>query len=69
MHFHFQAGIKTNKIMIALEPEAAFTFCKEFSDFEQRAGGMDVFSPRQRYLILNARGKVKSREDYKINIK
>lgn len=55
--------------MIALEPEAAFTFCKEFSDFEQRAGGMDVFSPRQRYLILNARGKVKSREDYKINIK
>lgn len=45
--------------MIALEPEAASIFCKELpvEKFEGGSDNINVFSPGQRYLVLDAGGK------------
>lgn len=57
--FCFQAGIDKKPIAIVLESEAAYIFCKELpvKKFEDGSNNIDVFSPGQRYLVLNAGGK------------
>lgn len=55
----FQAGIDKTRLAIVLESEAAYIFCKELpvEKFEDGSNNIDVFSPGQRYLVLNADGK------------
>lgn len=56
--FYFQAGIDSNRLVIALEPEAASIFCKELpvEKFEGGSDNINVFSTGQRYLVLDAGG-------------
>lgn len=55
----FQAGIDKTRIAVVLESEAAYIFCKELpvEKFQDGSNNIDVFSPGQRYLVLNAEGK------------
>lgn len=52
-----QAGIPSNQIIIALEPEAASIYCKHLP-VEKLKGGdaIDVFQPGSKYLVLDAGG-------------
>jgi hypothetical protein len=46
--------------MLALEPEAASIFCKHIPSERMVIGGkscLDAFSPKTKYLILDAGGK------------
>lgn len=58
----FQAGIDSNRLVIALEPEAASILCKELqlAKYEDGSDSINVFSPGQRYLVLDAGGKNKT---------
>ena len=60
-HIFFQAGIETNRLVIALEPEAASIFCKELpvEKFEEGSDNIDVFQEGQKYLVLDAGGNIK----------
>lgn len=59
--FVFQAGIDSKRLVIALEPEAASILCKELqlAKYEDGSDSINVFSPGQRYLVLDAGGKNK----------
>eukprot|EP00105_Crassostrea_gigas_P014861 XP_011431681.1 PREDICTED: heat shock 70 kDa protein 12A isoform X2 [Crassostrea gigas] len=53
-----KAGIDSNRLVIALEPEAASILCKELqlAKYEDGSDSINVFSPGQRYLVLDAGG-------------
>ena len=59
-HIFFQAGIETNRLVIALEPEAASIFCKEVlvEKFEEWSDNINVFQEGQKYLVLDAGGNI-----------
>jgi len=59
MYLLLQAGIPGSQLMLALEPEAASIFCKHIPSERMVTGGkscLDAFSPRTKYLILDAGG-------------
>lgn len=57
----FQAGIPTNQLCLALEPEAASLFCRHLPvEKVKDADGQSALSslaPGKRYLVLDAGGK------------
>lgn len=59
--FWFQAGIPTNQLCLALEPEAASLFCRHLPvEKVKDADGQSALSslaPGKRYLVLDAGGK------------
>lgn len=61
MGFVFQAGIDSKRLVIALEPEAASILCKELqlAKYKDGSDSINVFSPGQRYLVLDAGGRIK----------
>ena len=58
--YFFQAWIETNRLVIALEPEAASIFCKELlvEKFEEGSDNINVFQEGQKYLVLDAGGNI-----------
>lgn len=61
IQFNCQAGIRSDLLLIALEPEAASIYCKHLpvnkveGDFKKT---LDSFSPGTKYLVLDAGGNV-----------
>ena len=57
----FQAGIRTSKLTVALEPEVASLFCKNLS-VEKNVGAtglsIDTFSPGSQYIVLDTGGMI-----------
>lgn len=56
----FKAGIKKDKLLIALEAETASLCCKQLF-FDKMVGsvrGYDVFSPGSTNIVLDAGGKL-----------
>jgi hypothetical protein len=61
MHISFKAGLVTNKLTIALEPEAASIFCRHLSVHTAISGGNTSIAKMPvgtRYMILDAGGMV-----------
>jgi hypothetical protein len=59
MHISFQAGLVTNKLTIALEPEAASIFCRHLSVHTAISGGNTSIAKMPvgfRYMVLDAGG-------------
>jgi len=51
----FQANIPADRLLIALEPEVAYIYCKTVHDTVS-ADGFSAFKPGSQYLILDAEG-------------
>eukprot|EP00477_Mikrocytos_mackini_P003345 GAHX01004243.1.p1 GENE.GAHX01004243.1~~GAHX01004243.1.p1 ORF type:complete len:607 (-),score=102.75 GAHX01004243.1:180-2000(-) len=53
-----KAGLDSNRLVIALEPEAASIFCQKLpvEKFEGGSDNISVFSTGQRYLVLDSGG-------------
>lgn len=56
-----KAGVRSECLTIALEPEAASVYCKKIqlaklSEANSDEDGFDIFSPGNQYLILDAGG-------------
>ena len=57
--FSLQAGISTDRLSLALEPEAASLFCKYVPTEKvtgARGASISCFSPGKKYLVLDAGG-------------
>lgn len=60
MGVYFQAGISSEKLIIALEPEAASLFCRHLPmDKRLDKSGVSIssFSAGTKYMVLDAGGK------------
>lgn len=57
-----QAGIKTENLILALEPEAASLYCKYLQTEKTQVDGNKTeivpFQPGTRYLVLDLGGKI-----------
>lgn len=58
--YPIKAGIKSENLIIALEPEAASMYCRKmplvYLSEKSDKDGIDIFSPGNQYLILDAGG-------------
>ena len=55
----FQAGLSTENLTIALEPEAASLFCRQIpvEKSNQCKGSLSSFKPGSKYMVLDAGGR------------
>lgn len=57
--YPIKAGIKSENLIIALEPEAASMYCRKMPLYlseKSDKDGIDIFSPGNQYLVLDAGG-------------
>lgn len=60
MILKLKAGINTDHLIIALEPEAASIYCKSLTDgnFKEDTNTVYPLQPGSKYLVLDAGGKI-----------
>ena len=54
--FYLQAGISADKLMLALEPEAASLYCRHLPVQIDGESSLSTFHAGQKYLVLDAGG-------------
>jgi hypothetical protein len=53
----FQAGIKGNQLMLALEPEAAAMFCKQMALSKTDDLEVSAYQPGKKFMVVDCGGK------------